>query len=194
MRIPCVSGSTGDPGEELFSDVTAHARSASRGTPMMLRAVGRTLLLLAALFAAACGESPGTPSSASTPDTPRTTRQEVRSTNKVLILGSSVSGGLNSREAQAVHAFAPTRADRRGDAGAVERDDGQQFMAYRASSSATRRARAAPPRSRRRSTTATSGAPSSTETSPSSPRTPPPTARRSSSRTASTSCSTPCRT
>ncbi|WP_224241525.1 immunoglobulin-like domain-containing protein, partial [Hyalangium gracile] len=40
-----------------------------------------------------------------TPASAHTTRQEVRSTNKVLILGSSVNGGLDSREAQAVRDY-----------------------------------------------------------------------------------------
>ncbi|WP_224369159.1 immunoglobulin-like domain-containing protein [Hyalangium versicolor] len=72
---------------------------------MMLRAVGRVLLLVAALVAVSCGES--APDSRSDPS-PRTTRQEVRSTNKVLILGSSVNGGINSREADAVRAASST--------------------------------------------------------------------------------------
>ncbi|HYH96303.1 MAG TPA: hypothetical protein VD972_10040, partial [Hyalangium sp.] len=42
-----------------------------------------------------------------TPAAVRATRQEVRSSNKVLILGSTVNGGIDSREAQAALAYAP---------------------------------------------------------------------------------------
>ncbi len=75
---------------------------------MTLRTVGRVLLLLAALTAISCGESSGGPSPDPTPPALRTAHQGVRSTNKVLILGSSVAGGLSSREAQAVMAYDPT--------------------------------------------------------------------------------------
>ncbi|MFL5345208.1 MAG: choice-of-anchor A family protein [Hyalangium sp.] len=96
---------------------------------MSLNTIRRAFLLLAALAGAACNEEPTAAMSALSPST---LPQEVRSEDKVLILGSSVANGLNSREAQAVAADSPaTRID------VVTPDQwraltAQQFMAYRA--------------------------------------------------------------
>ncbi|MBN1208412.1 MAG: DUF5011 domain-containing protein [Myxococcaceae bacterium] len=68
---------------------------------MAPKALWRALLLAAALTAVSCHEESGEPVRAPTPATVRTKEQEARSTNKVLILSSSVSGGTSSREAQA---------------------------------------------------------------------------------------------
>ncbi|MFL5345128.1 MAG: immunoglobulin-like domain-containing protein [Hyalangium sp.] len=75
---------------------------------MTLRTVGRALLLSVALTAISCGGSASEPSPDPSPPPPLTARQAVRSTNKVLILGSSVAGELSSREAAAVQAWEPT--------------------------------------------------------------------------------------
>ncbi len=64
-------------------------------------------LAMAAVLAIACGQVETASWPEPTLATPGTARQEVRSSNKVLILGSSVSGGSTSTEAQAVAAFAP---------------------------------------------------------------------------------------
>ncbi|WP_224370829.1 immunoglobulin-like domain-containing protein [Hyalangium versicolor] len=64
-------------------------------------------MLLAALVVIACSGGAGAPQ-AEAPSSTGTSQQEIRSTNKVLILGSSVNGGLNSREAQAVATYAST--------------------------------------------------------------------------------------
>jgi choice-of-anchor A domain-containing protein len=69
------------------------------------RAVARTLLLVAALTGVSCGEESAEPLPGPIPAEPGTTRQEVRSTEKVLILGTSVNGGSTSPEAQAVRDF-----------------------------------------------------------------------------------------
>jgi uncharacterized protein (TIGR03382 family) len=66
------------------------------------------LLLLLAWAASACGEVLSLPEGELAPVAVRATRQQARSTNKVLILDSSVTGGLSSREAQAVRAYVPT--------------------------------------------------------------------------------------
>ncbi|HYH97806.1 choice-of-anchor A family protein [Hyalangium sp.] len=84
---------------------------------MALASMSRTLPLMAAVLALACGEEPVEPLS--------------RSTNKVLLLGSSVSGGLNSREAVAVassrvpeiHVVTPAQWSAM---------TAEQFMSYRA--------------------------------------------------------------
>jgi choice-of-anchor A domain-containing protein len=54
-----------------------------------------------------CGEEPAEPLPEPAPAKTGTTRQEVRSTDKVLILGTSVNGGINSPEAQAVRDLWP---------------------------------------------------------------------------------------
>ncbi|WP_224249544.1 choice-of-anchor A family protein [Hyalangium gracile] len=71
------------------------------GSQTTSNTLAKACLLLAAVAAFAC--SPESELSAASPGT---THQEIRSTNKVLILGSSVSGGLASREAQAVATYA----------------------------------------------------------------------------------------
>ncbi|WP_304608630.1 choice-of-anchor A family protein [Hyalangium versicolor] len=60
------------------------------------------------------------------------THQQVNSTNKVLILGSSVSGGLTSREALAVAAVAPTAQIDVVTPAQWKAMTAQQFMSYRA--------------------------------------------------------------
>ncbi len=67
---------------------------------MTPKASWRALLLAAALTAVSCGEESGEPLPALAPVTARTTEQEARSTNKVLLLDSTGNGGA-SREAQA---------------------------------------------------------------------------------------------
>jgi len=66
---------------------------------MRLQAVWSAVLLCSALVAVACREDSGEPSTEPVPASLSTVQQEVNSTNKVLILGSSVNGGLQSREA-----------------------------------------------------------------------------------------------
>ncbi|KFE62016.1 hypothetical protein DB31_4459 [Hyalangium minutum] len=64
--------------------------------------------MLATVLASACGREESAPKPEPTPAAVRTTRQEARSDyNKVLILGSSVNGGVNSPEAQTVLAYRP---------------------------------------------------------------------------------------
>ncbi|WP_224367605.1 choice-of-anchor A family protein [Hyalangium versicolor] len=99
---------------------------------MTLNPPRSALLLLATLSVFGCREEADESSLLeATPSTVRTTHQEVNSTNKVLILGSSVSGGLDSREAQAVREASPyTQID------VVTPEQwkaltAQQFMAYR---------------------------------------------------------------
>ncbi len=75
---------------------------------MTRKNVWRSVLLLATVTGIACGNPSGDPSREAAPETTRTTHQAVTSTNKVLILGSSVNGALDSREAQAVLAVDPT--------------------------------------------------------------------------------------
>jgi hypothetical protein len=65
-------------------------------------------LLLLAWVAIACGEVPPLSEGELAPVAVRATRQQLPSTDKVLILDSSVSGGLSSREAQAVRNYSPT--------------------------------------------------------------------------------------
>jgi hypothetical protein len=60
---------------------------------------------MASVLAIACGQEEIAPLPEPTPANLGTTRQEVRSTNKVLILSTSVNGGINSPEAAAVRAF-----------------------------------------------------------------------------------------
>jgi choice-of-anchor A domain-containing protein len=98
-------------------------------TPMTVQ---KTVLLLAALTLISCGTEGGGQLPVSEDPTTSTVPQHVNSTNKVLILGSTISGGLSSREAQAVAANAPD----------VQIDivtpaqwtvmTAEQFMAYRA--------------------------------------------------------------
>ncbi|MFL5344515.1 MAG: choice-of-anchor A family protein [Hyalangium sp.] len=97
---------------------------------MTLKNAWKAVLLLATLTGIACGQEPGDPSRAA-PESTRTNQQAVTSTNKVLILGSSVSG-LDSREVQAVRAADPTTQI---DVVTPERWKAltaEEFMAYRA--------------------------------------------------------------
>ena len=97
---------------------------------MKLKSLG--LLLLVAWAASACGEETRALEAELAPEAVSTTRQEVRSTNKVLILGSSVNGGLGSREALAVSAFAPTAQIDVVTPAQWRAMTAEQFMAYRA--------------------------------------------------------------
>src|SRR5688572_16421232 len=72
---------------------------------MKLKGVWGASLLMASVLAIACGQEETAPLPEPTPAKLGSTRQEIRSTSKVLILGSSVNGGLNSPEALAVRAF-----------------------------------------------------------------------------------------
>ncbi len=89
----------------------------------------QTMVLAAALAVMACSQQPAAPQAASTP---RTTQQAIGSTDRVLILGSSVTGGRQSREAMTVEAASPgTPID------VVGAEDwrtltAQDFMTYRA--------------------------------------------------------------
>jgi hypothetical protein len=75
---------------------------------MKLKGVWGASLVLASVLAIACGQEETAPLPEPTPAKLGTTRQQVNSTEKVLILGSSVNNGLSSIEAQAVAAFKPT--------------------------------------------------------------------------------------
>ena len=76
---------------------------------MKLKGVLGASLLLATVLASACGQEDSAPKTEPTPAVVRTTRQEAKSDyNKVLILGSSVNGGVNSPEALAVKNYRPT--------------------------------------------------------------------------------------
>ncbi|MFL5348836.1 MAG: surface protein, partial [Hyalangium sp.] len=70
---------------------------------MTFKSVGALLLLSWAV--SSCEGEPSAPGPLPARAPVRTARQEVRSGNKVLILGSSVADGLNSPEAQAVYAW-----------------------------------------------------------------------------------------
>jgi len=67
----------------------------------------KSVLLVAALALISCGTEGGGQLPVGEDPTISTMPQQVNSTNKVLILGSTISGGLSSREAQAVAAHAP---------------------------------------------------------------------------------------
>ncbi len=64
-------------------------------------------MVLVALAASSCDEEQSASLPEPTPATVRTTRQEANSTRKVLILGSTISGGLQSEEAKAIAALPP---------------------------------------------------------------------------------------
>ncbi|WP_075305972.1 choice-of-anchor A family protein [Hyalangium minutum] len=72
-----------------------------------MRSFLRTGWLLTTLAAFGCGREAAVPTPSAAPAAPSTSSQQMRSGDKVLILGSSVSGGLESREAQAVAAASP---------------------------------------------------------------------------------------
>jgi len=95
---------------------------------MRLQPVGSALLLCAALAVTACREDPAEHAPASL----RAVHQEVSSTDKVLILGSSITGGLQSREAQAVAAAAPTASIHIVTPEQWRAMTAEQFMSYRA--------------------------------------------------------------
>jgi choice-of-anchor A domain-containing protein len=95
---------------------------------MRLQSVWSSLLLCAALSFTACSEAPAEHA----PAPLRSTQQEARSTDKVLILGSSVNGGLQSREAQAVADQSPTTAIHLVTAQQWRAMTAEQFMSYRA--------------------------------------------------------------
>ncbi|SEU16487.1 immunoglobulin-like domain-containing protein [Stigmatella erecta] len=64
-----------------------------------------TSLVLAALASSSCEKEQSAPLKQPTPAAARTAHQEVNSSKKVLILGTTVSGGASSREAQAAAAI-----------------------------------------------------------------------------------------
>ena len=66
------------------------------------------------------------------PEAVATTRQAARSTDKVLILASSVSGGMNSREALAVRSFSPSTLIHAKTPDQWRAMTAEQFMEYRA--------------------------------------------------------------
>jgi choice-of-anchor A domain-containing protein len=75
---------------------------------MTLKNAWRAVLLLVTVTGIACGKESGESALEAAPEAMRTAHQKVNSDNKVLILGSSVSDGMDSREAQAVLALDPT--------------------------------------------------------------------------------------
>jgi choice-of-anchor A domain-containing protein len=99
---------------------------------MSLKTVGNVFLWVAALSTLACGGSAGEALGGSGDSAEATLQQEVNSTNQVLILGSSVNGGLTSREALAVRASAPTARLEVVTPAQWRAMTAQQFMAYRA--------------------------------------------------------------
>jgi hypothetical protein len=100
---------------------------------MKLKGLWGASMVLVALAASSCDEEQSAPQPEPTPATVRTTRQEANSSRKVLILGSTVNGGLSSMEALAV-------ANLPGAGWSVEvatpeqwkRKTAYQFMEYRA--------------------------------------------------------------
>jgi uncharacterized protein (TIGR03382 family) len=73
---------------------------------MTVKSLGTVLVL--AWMASSCGEELRAPEAEPAPADARATRQGARSTNKVLVLDSTVKGGPNGRELQAIKALAPT--------------------------------------------------------------------------------------
>ncbi|MDY7227114.1 choice-of-anchor A family protein [Hyalangium rubrum] len=91
--------------------------------------VGRACLLwVAAMAAVACGGEPARQSGLAV----GTAEQEVRSSRQVLILGSSVEGGLESREAKAVRAWDSNMAVEVVTPEQWRAMTAEQFMSYRA--------------------------------------------------------------
>jgi fimbrial isopeptide formation D2 family protein len=74
---------------------------------MKLRVLWAVAGVWMAWVACACSEEQGAPPLEPEPARMRTTRHEANSVRKVLILGSTVSGGLQSQEARAVAAMPP---------------------------------------------------------------------------------------
>jgi choice-of-anchor A domain-containing protein len=68
---------------------------------MKLSTMWRAVLLLAALAAFSCGREPGQPVPGEASENAGTSTQEINSSEKVLLLGPTVTGGTASREAQA---------------------------------------------------------------------------------------------
>jgi choice-of-anchor A domain-containing protein len=99
---------------------------------MRLHALWRALLLCSAVIPLACREAENEPPLEASPADARTIHQQVQSTNQVLILGSSVNGGLQSREAQAALAADPTTQVHVVTASQWQAMTAEQFMAYRA--------------------------------------------------------------
>ncbi|KFE60901.1 choice-of-anchor A family protein [Hyalangium minutum] len=95
---------------------------------MRLQSVGNSLWVCAALAVMACSEAPAEHTSAPL----STAQQAVNSTNRVLILGSSVTGGLQSREARAVAEQDPSAAIEVVTPAQWRAMTGEQFMSYRA--------------------------------------------------------------
>src|SRR4051812_6047372 len=75
---------------------------------MKLKGLWGASLVVAAMAASSCDQEQREPLPEPTPASMRTAHQQVRSVDKVLILASSVAGGLDSREAQAVSANSAT--------------------------------------------------------------------------------------
>ncbi|KFE67004.1 immunoglobulin-like domain-containing protein [Hyalangium minutum] len=94
------------------------------------------VLLSAAMTVTGCGEEPSelsaVPEAEATTVATHTAIQALASTDKVLILGSSVSGGAQSREAQAVAALSPSTQVDVVSAEQWRAMTAQQFMSYRA--------------------------------------------------------------
>jgi len=95
-----------------------------------LKSLGALLVLV--WVASSCGEEMREPGSVLAPEDARETRQGARSTNKVLILDSTVSGGTGSREARAVRALEPTAQIDVKTPAQWRAMTAEQFMDYRA--------------------------------------------------------------
>ncbi|WP_224248538.1 choice-of-anchor A family protein [Hyalangium gracile] len=98
---------------------------------MTLKNAWSALLLVATVTSLGCRDEAVESSREQSPASVRTAHQEVNSTNKVLILGTSVSGGLDSREAQAVLAASPYTQIDVVTAAQWKAMTAEQFMAYR---------------------------------------------------------------
>jgi hypothetical protein len=99
---------------------------------MRFHAVWSACLLCSALIVIACHEDSGGSWPATVPAAKRAVHQEINSVDKVLILGSSVDGGLQSREAQAVAAYVPAAQIDVVTPEEWKEMTAVQFMAYRA--------------------------------------------------------------
>ncbi|WP_224249499.1 immunoglobulin-like domain-containing protein [Hyalangium gracile] len=99
---------------------------------MTPRSVGRAALLITALASNACQQDPAGPSPGSSEATLGSAQQALSASNKVLILGSTVKDGLDSREARAVADFAPEAQIDIVTPSQWKVMSAQQFMSYRA--------------------------------------------------------------
>jgi|GEM_PF-973076 len=90
------------------------------------------MVVVMAWVASSCGEELPAPAVELAPESLRTTRQVARSTNKVLILDSTVRGGRGSREARAVKAHAPSAQIDVVSPAEWRAMTAEQFMSYRA--------------------------------------------------------------